>query len=185
MTNYMEIIRKLIYNIGEYGPFELTIVTCFLLWNKGNLFYYYVVGIVLNIILNIVLKVSFQQPRPSDDIEKFNLAITNARSHLFNMVPFNIYGMPSGHAQSVVFSTVYIYLGLGLGLGLKNIRILLFYLFISCITLWQRVKYGYHTVLQIVVGCTVGGLFAHAIFQLAKSNKMGIIKAKPDDNAPY
>ena len=175
----MEIIRKALYNIGEYGPFGLIIVSFFLLRNKENLVYYYTIGIVLNFILNVILKVSFQQPRPSDDVDKFNLAINKGRRHLFNMVPFNIYGMPSGHSQSVVFSTVYVFL------SLKNTNVLLFYLFIALITMWQRVNYNFHTPLQILVGCFVGGLFAHGIFKLAKSNIKGVIKAKPDDNAPY
>lgn len=175
----MEIIRKSLYNIGEYGPFGLTILSFFLLWGKENLVYYYTIGIILNFILNLVLKISFQQPRPSDDNEKFNLAITKGRHHLFNMIPFNIYGMPSGHSQSVIFSTVYVFL------SLKKRNILLFYLSIALITMWQRVKYNFHTLMQVVVGCVVGGLFAHGIVQLAKSNIKGVIKAKPDDNAPY
>ena len=172
-------MKIIIYNIGEYGPVGLFILSCFLLWNKKNLIYYYIVGIILNCILNLLLKVSFQQPRPSDDIDKFNLAITKGRRHLFNMVPFNIYGMPSGHSQTVMFSTVYVFL------SLQNTNISLFYFLIALITMWQRVNYNFHTVMQVIVGCVVGGLFAHGIFQIAKSNIKGLIEAKPDDNAPY
>lgn len=172
-------MKIIIYNIGEYGPVGLFIASCFLLWNKKNLIYYYTVGTILNCILNLLLKVSFQQPRPSDDVDKFNLAITKGRKHLFTMVPFNIYGMPSGHSQSVMFSTVYVFL------SLQNTNISLFYLSIALITMWQRVNYNFHTIMQVLVGCVVGGLFAHGIFQLAKGNIIGLIEAKPDDNAPY
>jgi len=176
----MEIISKLLYNVGEKGPLGLTLLSLFVLWNKGNLFYYYTIGIVFNMLLNICLKGIFQQPRPSVDSERFNLAITNGRNHrFFNTIPFEIYGMPSGHTQAVIFSSVYVFL------SLKNQTLLLFYLFVSLITMWQRVEYKFHTLAQVVAGAIVGGLFAHAMFQTAKKNIMGITKAKEDDNAPY
>ena len=85
----------------------------YLLWNKRNLLFYYIIGGFFNAILNLVLKGIFQQPRPSEDYDKFNLVLKNGQRFIFkNGIPFDVFGMPSGHAQSVLYSTAFIYLAL-------------------------------------------------------------------------
>ena len=48
-----ELTQKFILNFGKSGPFALFVYSVYLLWNKGNLLYYYVCGIFLDAILEI------------------------------------------------------------------------------------------------------------------------------------
>ena len=167
------------YIFGGYVPLILLFYSFFLLWDKGNLLFYYTVGIFINSILNIILKGIIQQPRPSDDPKLFHLALKHGKQHIFkDYIPYNVFGMPSGHAQSSLFSTVFVYLSLG------KINILWMYLLVSFITMCQRVVYKYHTLLQVVVGAIVGGLLGYYVFHLAEQKIKGKIREKPDDNAP-
>ena len=98
--------------IGKYGPFILIVITLYLLRNRNNLFFYYIIGIFMNILLNLVLKGVILEPRPLQDHKLFNLAIKNGKRFIFKngIIPHDICGMPSGHAQSALFSTTFIYL---------------------------------------------------------------------------
>lgn len=169
--------NSILCKIGNWGPLILFGTSVYLLSDKGNMLYYYMVGLILNTIFNVFLKVTIQQPRPSIDTDKFNLLLKNYNDNLFkNGIP-DIFGMPSGHTQSIVFSTMYVFF------SLKQRNILLFYLFISLITMWQRVYCNHHTVFQVVVGGAVGSLFAYFVYKLARSNILGILRQRPDDNA--
>jgi membrane-associated phospholipid phosphatase len=95
-----------------------------------------------------------------------------------NYIPFDIFGMPSGHSQSAAFSTLFIFL------GLKNYSILYFYLIITIITMIQRVVYDYHTLFQVFVGILVGMAFSYCMYYLAQQKMKGIIREKPDDFGP-
>ena len=173
----MEIINNVLYNIGGHGPTLLAGVSVYLLWGKSNLLFYYTVGLFLNTIISVFLKCIIQQPRPSIDATHFNLALRNFKQSIFkNGIP-DIFGMPSGHTQSVVFSTIFIFL------SFKKTNILLFYSIISLITMWQRVHYNFHTTNQVIVGLIVGSGFAYFMFYMAKKNIMGLIRGKSDDNA--
>ena len=163
--------------IGNWGPLILFGTSVYLLSDKGNMLYYYIVGLIINSIFNVFLKVTIQHPRPSIDTDRFNLLLKNYNDDLFkNGIP-DIFGMPSGHTQSIVFSTMYVFF------SLKQRNILLFYLFISLITMWQRVYCNHHTVFQVVVGGAVGSLFAYFVYKLARTNILGILRQRPDDNA--
>lgn len=166
--------------LGKYGPVILFFVSLYLLFDKQNLLYYYIVGFFINSILNLILKGIFQQPRPSEEDPKmFKLALKNANKTIFkDGIPFNIFGMPSGHSQSVLFSTVYIYFAL-----LQN-HITIFYLILSGISVAQRTIYKYHTIFQIIVGAITGSLVGYTVFYLAQQNIGGLIREKPDDNGP-
>jgi len=173
-------LNILFEKIGEFGPIILLIYSSYLLWNKANLYFYYNIGIFLNAILNLVLKGIIQQARPCEDIKLFNLALKNGRRFVFkDGVPHDIFGMPSGHAEACLFSTIYVYL------SLKNKNILYIYLILSLITMVQRVAYNQHTVLQVVVGAVVGLLFGYFVFYLSQQKLKGIIRTKPDDLAPF
>ena len=175
----MDIIKKIFNEIGTFGPVILIFFSMYFLWNKHNLFFYYTVGVFVNAILNLVIKGILQQPRPSEDPKMFNLALTNGKRILFkNGIPYDIFGMPSGHSQSCLFSAVFIYF------SLKNIYILFFYLLISLITIIQRIVYDYHTVLQIIIGSIIGAGFGYFTYYLAKEKIKGRISEKHDDYGP-
>jgi membrane-associated phospholipid phosphatase len=91
-------------------------------------------------------------------------------------MPYDIYGMPSGHAQEVFFSTIYNYL------VLRDIKISIGFIIISFITIIQRVLYNHHTLLQVIIGSILGIIIGNIGYYFAKNNITGNLKEKPDDN---
>jgi membrane-associated phospholipid phosphatase len=136
-------------------------------------------GIFVNTILNLILKAIIQQPRPTEDITKFNLALTHGKRFLFkDGIPFDIFGMPSGHAQSAFFSTIFIYL------SLRQEKLFYFYALFSLLIISQRVTFNYHTILQVLVGAVIGSMFSYFVYYLAREKIKGHITEKKDDNGP-
>ena len=120
----MNILSDLFNEFGTYGPIIQFFLSTYLLWDSHNLFFYYVIGIFINTILNLILKGLLQQPRPLDDARTFNLALTHGKLFMFkNGIPYDIFGMPSGHAQASLFSTVFVYFSL----EKKNILYIYYY----------------------------------------------------------
>ena len=46
----------------------------------------------------------------------------------------------------------------------------------------QRYVFKYHTILQIIVGGLIGGIFGYFVFCIAQENIKGKINRKKDDN---
>ena len=175
----MENIDKIITHLGNFGPVILFVYGIYLLWNKSTLNYYYQVGFFISAILNVILKGILQCPRPSEDLKEFNLAIKNGHRFIFkNGIPYDIFGMPSGHSQSVMFTVTYIFL------TLKNLKISLVFLFVALLTMAERIVDNHHTFMQVVVGGLTGILYACLFYYFAQQSLTGKIKAKPDDNGP-
>jgi membrane-associated phospholipid phosphatase len=65
------------------------------------------------------------------------------------------YGMPSAHAQSVLYSTIFFYLAKG------DVAWLLSGLGIGILTIYQRWSYRRHTIAQLFVGAVCGGVVAY------------------------
>ena len=175
------IIITILDEIGEKGPLILMIMSIFLLWSRQNQLIYCIIGTFANLLLNIVLKGFFQQPRPEDNINNklFQLAIKNGEHIIFkNGIPHSIFGMPSGHAQLCLFYTVFVFM------CLRQYNILYVYLLIYALTVYQRVKYSHHTILQVFVGSIVGICIGYATYIFTTNNIKGRIKLKPDDYAP-
>jgi membrane-associated phospholipid phosphatase len=165
--------------IGSNGPGILIFLSLFLLRNHENLFFYYIVGTLIDSILNIILKGFIQQPRPSFNSKEFDLALKNNKRFIFkDGIPYDIFGMPSGHSSSVIFSTFFVYF------ALRKTNWLYLYLFISFITMSQRVIYKHHTITQVFVGVFVGVLTAYLFYQLAEKKIKGRIREKKDDYGP-
>lgn len=170
---------NILYELAGYGPIILILLSWYLLWDHKNLFFYFNVGLVANSILNIILKGIIQEPRPLFDSKKIKLITTHAKDYFFqNGIPFDIYGMPSGHAQTTFFTTIFIYL------TLKHNNLLYLYILLSLIICYQRVKYQFHSISQVLVGVIVGSSFAYIIYQLAREKIKGKIREKPDDDGP-
>lgn len=170
---------NILYEIGSHGPIILIFLSWYLLWDNKNLLFYYTIGIFVNAILNLFLKGIIQEPRPMYDIEKIRLMKIHAKEYFYQKgIPFNIFGMPSGHVQSAFFSTIFIYL------SLKQKNILYIYFLLSLVTCYQRVNYDYHSISQVIVGSVVGSSFAYFIYYLAREKIKGKIREKPDDYGP-
>jgi len=169
----------LVYEIGEYGPIILIFLSLYLLWNSKNLLFYYTVGIFTNAIVNIIFKGFIQEPRPLFETTKMNIMKTHAKNYFFqNGIPFDMFGMPSGHAQASFFTTAFIYL------SLKRNNLLYIYIPMSLLTCYQRIALGYHSLSQIIVGSIVGVAFAYFVYNLARDKIKGKIIEKSDDYAP-
>jgi membrane-associated phospholipid phosphatase len=175
----MKYLNILLDYTGIFGPLILFIFSVFLLWRKSNFLIYYIYGFFLNGILTLILKGIFKQPRPSEDTKLFNLAIKESKRFQFiDGYPYDIFGMPSGHSSSVLYSTIFIFM------VFKNVNYLLIYLLFSIITIVQRVISNNHTVLQIIAGAFVGSIFSYFIFYMARQKIMGSLLLKKDDYGP-
>lgn len=169
----------LLHELGRYGPTILLFMSFYLLWKFQNLLFYFTIGFFCNIILNLILKGIFQLPRPTFDNNNFYLIKTYAKPFFFqDGIPFNLFGMPSGHAQMSFFMTIFIYL------SLRDKKLLYFYLIFSLFICYQRIISGSHNLFQVFVGSIVGVLFGYFVYQLARSNIRGRIREKPDDYGP-
>lgn len=170
---------SLLYEFGGYIPILLIFLSWYLLWDHNNLFFYFNIGLVCNSILNFVLKGFIQEPRPLFDSKKISLIKTHAKDFFFqNGIPYDIFGMPSGHAQMAFFTTVYIYL------SLKHTNLLYLYLLISLLICYQRVILNLHSIEQVVVGSIVGSAFGYLVYQLAREKIKGRIRERYDDFGP-
>lgn len=176
---FMEMLSELFNEFGSFGPLILIFISMYLLWNKHNLFFYYTVGIFIDNIINLILKGLFLQPRPSIDKKDFDLALKHGKRFIFkDGMPYDMFGMPSGHSQSSFFSTVFVYL------SLKKNNIAYIYLTISLLTMLQRVVYNHHSVLQVCVGATIGSITGYSFYSIANEKVKGQVREKPDDFGP-
>ena len=173
------IIQDIFKNIGQIGHILLGVCSIILLWNKSYNLYYYFIGFGLDAILNLILKSIFKQPRPDIDETNFNLALKHGKRFIYNNgLPYDIFGMPSGHSESCLFSTTFVFL------VLRNYKILGGFVLLSIVTMAQRVSYNNHTIAQVIVGAVVGLIFGYSIYCLSHQAIKGLVKEKPDDNAP-
>ena len=159
--------------IGLNGGLILAIFTIFLLWNKYTYLITYIIGIIINTCVNKVLKLAIQQPRPNENKSIFNAELASGKK-----IKFNKYGMPSGHLQDTMFSTIFIFL------VFKNIWISLLMLIISLITCYQRIESEEHTILQCIIGGIIGCLLSYYFYTFGKKKIAGLLKYKIDDNGP-
>jgi membrane-associated phospholipid phosphatase len=170
---------NILYELGAYGPVALIFLSWYLLWDNSNLFFYYTIGIFFNAVINLILKGIIQQPRPVFDSKTIMLASVHTKEQFYSTgIPFDIFGMPSGHAQASFFSTVFIYL------STRHDNTAYLYLASTLLSCYQRYSSNYHTIFQLVIGAILGSGFAYFVYQLARDKIKGRIREKPDDNAP-
>ena len=137
-------------HIGFYGPFILIGINIFSLWKRMPYLYSYINFLIINKFINKILKLSFREPRPNNQI--------HYNDYFDKYVGEQIYGMPSGHAQSIFYSISFLYL------ATKSPIVLIISLFIAALTLYQRWKYRNHTFAQLIIGSIVGILFGSSVY---------------------
>jgi membrane-associated phospholipid phosphatase len=89
--------------IGLYAPLILIFVSIFILQNKTKYLQIYIIGLILNNMLNAILKYAIKEPRPSKDSRILEMAIANGQRFGYDM-----YGMPSGHAQNCAYNLAFV-----------------------------------------------------------------------------
>jgi membrane-associated phospholipid phosphatase len=158
--------------IGFHGPEILFITSIGYLYVKHNYVTIYTIGFVANNIINYILKGLFMQPRPTDNEQLFKMERMYRK-----VMTFERYGMPSGHAQSVLYSTIFIYF------ATQNIMLTLFYTLVSLATLYQRVASEHHFFSQTIAGAIIGGTIGFACYKYTRNHIQGSLKPKKDDYA--
>jgi len=169
----------ILYELGGYGPILLVFLSWYLLFDNKNLFFYFNIGLFANILLNIILKGIIQDPRPMFDSKKIKLMASHAKDYFFqNGILFDIYGMPSGHAQTAFYITIFLYL------SLKHTNLLYLCIIFSLIICYQRVTFGFHSIAQVIVGSVIGSFIGYFIYQFAREKIKGRIREREDDYGP-
>jgi len=148
-------MEKLLDSLGFFGPQILFIVTIILLWKHHIYWYGYLVFFVVSSLINKIIKITIKQRRPNNG----KSILENEEKYYSGMEQ---YGMPSGHIQSCLYSITYLYL------VKPSPIILLFELFIACLTFYQRWKYNRHTIEQLLVGSVVGIMVGYVSFITVK-----------------
>jgi len=156
---------NIFFKLCNYGPVILFVISLYLLYfnNTKNYLFYYCIGFFVNSILNLGLKGLFKQSRPCYDGTKVKLAMKYYKEYYYqNGIPFNIYGMPSGHAQSSAYSLIFIYY------VFKNPNLALIFGLITLFICIQRIKLCFHSIIQIIVGLFIGSLIGYGFYYLGK-----------------
>ena len=166
-------IEHIIDFIGFHGPGILFLASIIYLYVKNSYFTIYVIGFMFSGLINYILKGVFKQPRPIDDKHIFNL-----EKMYRNVLTFENYGMPSGHTQSAFYTTTFTYL------ALENEVLLAGSLFISLLTIYQRVQSKQHFLSQTIVGAIIGGVLGFTFYKYAKNQLQGPLKPKEEEYAP-
>ena len=151
-------IEHIIDFIGFNGPVILFLASIIYLYVKNSYFTIYVIGFMFSGLINYILKGVFKQPRPIDDKHVFNL-----EKMYRNVMTFENYGMPSGHTQSAFYTITFTYL------ALDNDVLLAGSVFISLLTIYQRVQSKQHFLSQTIVGAIIGGILGFAFYKYAKN----------------
>jgi membrane-associated phospholipid phosphatase len=145
-------IIKIFDTIGFLGPFILLIIGIWQLWGNHGFWCAYLVVTIVNSFANKIVKCIVKLPRPVDGESIMGEGYDGCE----------IYGMPSGHSQSVFSSLTFLYL-------VKESPAWLFIgLFIAGLTVYQRFNYRRHTVEQLFVGAILGISIAYCGYYLTK-----------------
>ncbi|XP_026396578.1 lipid phosphate phosphatase epsilon 2, chloroplastic-like [Papaver somniferum] len=126
----------------------VTVFGIIVIWRHDALAMWAAMGEVANAWLAITLKRILNQERP--------VAILGTGP-----------GMPSSHAQSIFFASVYAILSLVKSLGLNGVTVtirVLVLAFRSYLS-WLRISQRHHTISQVVVGAILGTIFSILWFQ--------------------
>jgi membrane-associated phospholipid phosphatase len=135
--------------IGFYGPWIQGVINVSQLIMQK----YYLLGYVgfayVNIFINKWLKINYKEARPAAQ-EETGLPIQMSDPDIFGMPNADIYGLPSGHAQQILFSVFYLFF------VKRSVFLLIGGLFLSALTVYQRWKYKRHSIKQLIYGSSIG-----------------------------
>jgi hypothetical protein len=135
--------------IGFLGPLLVACIAIYGLWGSNKYLLTYVCFFPVNMIVNKWIKLWVRQPRPTGG----KSILGEVYGEVYGGA--DEYGMPSAHAQSVLYSVVYLYL------AKSDIAWLLTGLGIASLTVYQRWSYRRHTFAQLFIGAICGGIVAY------------------------
>jgi membrane-associated phospholipid phosphatase len=138
-------IENFLDSIGFFGPVILLLLSFLKLVKQKPYLIGYLVCYFINDSINQIVKINIKQLRPQDGKTFIGEPYVGADK----------YGMPSRHAQSMLFSTTFLFMVTG------DIKILLFEFCLCALTIYQRWKYKQHTVEQLAVGAFIGTITAY------------------------
>ena len=166
--------------LGEWGPIILFVFTIFVMRFKHTYLFYYCFGMIISIMSNYIIKGIIKEPRPGIDEKKLKIALKHNERFIYNKgIPYDIFGMPSGHSQRAAFTALFTYL------TLKDTNILIFQVMYTIFIMYQRVYFDHHTILQCIMGIIVGIILAYIFYYIATNKITGNIKLKLDDYAKF
>lgn len=147
-------MQKLYEKIGGYLGIVQGFIILFFIHDKFKslrLMTLYSIGFLLQIIFNAWLKTVIKQKRPSIT----NKQIKSATSKGSNIImrdgfPYEIYGMPSGHATISTYSTLFS------RLVINNNHLNMLNVFLLVLTLIHRYVANHHTLMQLLFGTIIG-----------------------------
>ena len=142
--------------VGFYGPVLIGLINATALWCRKMYLISYTGFFAVNSFLNGVLKNIIQEARPSGQV------YLNDHDVVPDTAPSK-YGMPSGHAQSVGYSTTFLYL------VVRSPAILIITSFIGALTIYQRFKYRRHTLSQLFTGLVIGSMVAMISYEVTRT----------------
>ena len=145
--------------LTSYTPILLIISNIYWLWGKTVYLYGYIIGYIISMFVNNILKELIKEPRPSEDKSLYYAKL----SYSINLLRAQEYGMPSGHAQELFYSLIY------LVLVMKSQYILVPELLIIIYCLYERLVQEYHTLKQLVVGSIVGIMMGYVVYKIVNA----------------
>ncbi len=142
-------MQNIIYTIGFYGNKINPLITLLAIYPNIQTSFLFIIGYFLNSILNKYLKGFFKEERPPNPILFYETEDKFYKNE-------EAYGFPSGHAQSVFYSFVFLCLT---SFPKKNTLIILS-LLITIFTIIQRYIFNRHTIKQLLGGACIGSMVA-------------------------
>jgi membrane-associated phospholipid phosphatase len=159
----MDIINQ----IGENGPNTVFLLCFYLLYFKPILLITFIIGYQISFVLNHCLKGYLRFPRPNENLKLFYIKI-NSDAH----IPFERFGLPSGHAQAIFFSLSFLFFSLQKKINLNSF-LFFFILIIATITLFQRYYWNHHTILQLLCGAILGAIVGYLFYYYSQIRLRG------------
>ena len=176
-TNISHISSNLIYYFGEYMHISIFFIGLLTLRNEYLLYFFFTFGLIICTALNFILKKIIKIRRPCIDKHLFDILLKNKEEYVSrNNKIYHIYGMPSGHSQLCGYAFAFF------TLLLKDYYISGFYLLICILTMYQRVKYEHHNVIQVISGVSIGCLLGVGVYYYFREKNAGNLAQKEDDN---
>ena len=140
-------------HIGYFGPIILALMNVYYLFYRKTYLYAYIIFLFVNQYINKGIKYFVKEPRPQNQIPFLSK---------IDKIGVEKYGMPSGHAQSIFYSTTFLYL------TTLSSYLLIISLFFCVITIYQRYVYRRHTLKQLGIGSLIGIIIGYTVFKFTK-----------------